>query len=132
MKISDIKVGPRVRQGVGDPDKFAKLVESMRRRGLLQPIVVTPDGWLIAGFRRLHSPKRLGWTEIAVHVVDNLTDALARVRAERDENLYREPLTPSEAVALGKPGRDNQLSVMMTATPALPPTALAVVSDTKL
>ena len=64
--------------------------------GLLQPIVVRPDGVLIAGERRLHAAKLLGWTEIPVTVVD--LDAV--VRGEFAENAIRKDFTLSEAVAI--------------------------------
>ena len=50
--------------------------------GLLHPIVIRPDGKLIAGERRLRAAKLLGWTEIPVTVVD-LDDV---VRGEFAEN----------------------------------------------
>jgi ParB-like chromosome segregation protein Spo0J len=50
MAIADIKVGKRHRRDLGD---IAALAESIKAVGLLHPIVVQPDGKLIAGARRL-------------------------------------------------------------------------------
>jgi len=47
--------------------------------------------------QKLDTVKQLGWTEIPVHVCQNLKDELAYLEAESDENTEREPLTPSEA-----------------------------------
>src|SRR5262249_41385366 len=60
------------------------------------PIVVTPNGDLIAGERRLEACKLLGWTNVPVTIVD--LDAV--VRGEFAENAYRKDFTPSEAVAI--------------------------------
>jgi ParB-like chromosome segregation protein Spo0J len=70
--------------------------------GLLQPVVVNPEGRLIAGQRRLQACKLLGWIEVDVHVVTGLDDARALLAAERDENTCRKDMTASELYALGK------------------------------
>jgi ParB-like chromosome segregation protein Spo0J len=58
----------------------------------LHPIVVTPDGSLIAGARRLMAFKSLGRETIPVTVVD-----LERVvLGEYAENTFRKQFTPSE------------------------------------
>ena len=67
MKISDIVVGTRHRK---DMDDVAGLAASMKELGLLHPIVVRPDGALVAGERRLRAAKLLGWTEIPVNIID--------------------------------------------------------------
>jgi ParB family chromosome partitioning protein len=72
------------------------LAASMEELGLLQPIVVTPDGTLIAGERRLRAALQLGWTHISISVVD--IDAI--VRGEFAENAHRKDFTLSETVAI--------------------------------
>jgi len=64
--------------------------------GLLHPIVVRPDGMLIAGERRLLAAKLLGWSEIPVTVIN--LDAV--VKGEFAENQFRKDFTLSEAVAI--------------------------------
>jgi N6-adenosine-specific RNA methylase IME4/ParB-like chromosome segregation protein Spo0J len=93
LPIDSIVVGERHRKDMGD---IARIAASMGELGLLQPIVVRPDGMLIAGERRLHAAKALGWTEIPVNVVD--LDAV--VRGEFAENTCRKDFTMSEAVAI--------------------------------
>jgi ParB family chromosome partitioning protein len=51
---------------------------------------------LIAGVRRLEACKKLGWTDIPVHVV-NLEDIR---RGQVDENVVRKDFTPSEIAAI--------------------------------
>ena len=50
--------GHRFRKDFGD---LIGLAASMRELGLLQPIVVTTDGRLLCGERRLRAAKLLGW-----------------------------------------------------------------------
>ena len=95
MNISDIRIGERHRKDLGD---VASLAQSIADIGLLHPVVVTPDGTLIAGARRVAACKLLGWQEIPATVVD-LQDI---VRGEHDENALRKDFTPSEAVAIAR------------------------------
>jgi ParB-like chromosome segregation protein Spo0J len=97
--ISAIRVVDRRRADLGDIDSLAA---SIRAVGLLHPIVVTADGRLIAGHRRLEACRRLGWSTVPVTVADQLHDARALLMAERDENVCRKDMTPSEKVALGR------------------------------
>jgi ParB-like chromosome segregation protein Spo0J len=98
FRVADIKVGKRHRQDMGD---IAALARSIRDVGLIQSIPITPDGRLVAGERRLVAVKELGWQEVDVHVVANMDDALAVLRAEHDENTCRKDFTPSEAASIG-------------------------------
>jgi ParB family chromosome partitioning protein len=95
VNISDIRIGERHRKDLGD---IASLAKSIADIGLLHPVVVTPDGTLIAGARRVAACKLLGWQEIPATVVD-LQDI---VRGEHDENALRKDFTPSEAVAIAR------------------------------
>ena len=62
-----IKVGSRFRRDLGDIDALAKSISTV---GLLHPIVINENNELIAGVRRLEACKKLGWTDIPVHVVN--------------------------------------------------------------
>lgn len=95
VKIDAIRIGDRVRKDLGD---IASLAESIKRHGLLHPIVIKTDSTLVAGHRRLEAVKSLGWDEIMVTVID-VADLLS---AERDENTERKDFTPTEAVAIGR------------------------------
>lgn len=99
MRVDAIIVGDRFRTDLGD---VAELARSIERSGLLHPVVVTTDGTLVAGGRRLAAVRSLGWTDVEVNVVSNLTDATSLLIAERDENTCRLDMTPSEKVALGR------------------------------
>jgi ParB-like chromosome segregation protein Spo0J len=93
MKIADIKVGERHRKEMGD---IAALAASIGETGLLHPVVVSRDGKLIAGERRLLAAQQLGWTEVPVTVVD--LDNI--VHGEFAENTERKDFTYTEAVAI--------------------------------
>jgi ParB family chromosome partitioning protein len=93
MKITDIHLGNRHRKDLGD---IQSLADSIRELGLLHPVVVTPDGTLIAGARRIAACKLLGWTEMPATVVD----IPSIVRGEYAENACRRDFAPSEAVAI--------------------------------
>lgn len=99
MPVGGIKIpATRHRQDLGD---LASLIESIRTLGLLHPIVVTPDGTLVAGHRRFVACQSIGMTEVPVRVVAKLSDALLQLQAERDENVCRLSMKPSELVSLG-------------------------------
>ena len=55
--VAEIQTGERHRHDMGDIDALAA---SMARIGLLHPIVVTPEGLLVCGERRLCAANSLG------------------------------------------------------------------------
>lgn len=99
VTIGDIEVGERARAELGD---LAELKESITSLGLLQPVVITADHRLIAGHRRLEACRALGMAEVPVIVAEHITDAVDLLKAERDENTCRKPMTASELIALGR------------------------------
>lgn len=99
MKIAEIKIGRRARKDSGDIQSLARSIDST---GLIHPIVVAPDGSLIAGFRRIEAFKLLGRNEIPHRIIETLDDALKMLQAERDENMERKPFSPSEALELAE------------------------------
>lgn len=82
----------RQRQDLGD---VSDLVNSIRAVGLLNPIIITSEGELIAGERRLSAARALGWTHIVVQFREELSD-LEKERIEFDENARRLDLTWQE------------------------------------
>lgn len=75
-------------------EKVKGLVQSINQVGLLQPLVVTTAGRLIAGRHRLEALRRLGWktAPCVVLSVDDMHQELASL----DENLVRNDLTRLE------------------------------------
>lgn len=82
----------RQRQKISDVEELA---ESINRIGLINPIVITRDGVLVAGERRLTAVKSLGWTSIPVQYVDTL-DPFELKCIELEENIKRKDLTWQE------------------------------------
>lgn len=98
LDINHIKVGERHRKDFGDIESLALSIKTI---GLLAPIVVDADNKLVAGHRRLEACRRLGYPNVPVRRVRQITDAVTALVAERDENTCRKDFTTSEAVALG-------------------------------
>lgn len=69
-----------------------ELAESLHRVGQINPIVITRDGLLVAGERRLTAAKSLGWTDIMVQFTDELSEYDLAI-IELEENLKRTDLT---------------------------------------
>ena len=61
ISIADIKIHKRAREEVLEIEELA---ESIKRFGLLNPIIVDTNYILVAGYRRLEAAKRLGWSSI--------------------------------------------------------------------
>ena len=90
-----MKVGSRFRKDLGDINSLA---DSVKKVGLLHPIVVNESSHLIAGRRRIEAFKKLGRTEIPAHIVN-----LGEVHTgELHENTVRKDFTISEAIEIKK------------------------------
>jgi ParB family chromosome partitioning protein len=87
----------RIRKDAGD---LTSLIASIQKVGLLNPIVVTEDYRLVAGFRRLSACRKLGWNEIEANVVSYKDDLLLLLDAEVEENLVRKDFTAEEIMAI--------------------------------
>lgn len=77
-----------------DENKVSQLMESIGQIGLLHPITVSDDFYLIAGRHRLAAHKRMGKKTIAAKVLP-LRGVIAEL-AGIDENLLHAPLTQLE------------------------------------
>ena len=92
VAVSDIILKKRVRQDLGD---LKPLMESLRKYGQLNPVIITREHELIAGHRRLESAKQLGWYTVDAVCVDRVSDA-EKLEMELEENVHRKDLSPSE------------------------------------
>lgn len=77
----------------GAPE-FAALVESIGRDGIIEPIVVRPDGMIICGHRRHAAAEALGLEEVPIVVRQASDDEIRAIRIV--ENMHRQDLTPIE------------------------------------
>ncbi|MDA3939381.1 MAG: ParB N-terminal domain-containing protein [Spirochaetia bacterium] len=94
VRISEIQIKKRIRKEIGN---INELVESMNIHGLMNPIVLTREYQLIAGFRRLQSAKKLGWENIEANIIDATTNKI-KLEIEIEENIHRKDFTPDEIV----------------------------------
>lgn len=67
---------------------IAELAESIHRVGLINPLVITEEGLLVAGERRLSACQSLGWTAVTTQYVTDLSDYELQV-IELEENVKR-------------------------------------------
>ncbi|HEX2472357.1 MAG TPA: ParB N-terminal domain-containing protein, partial [Nitrososphaera sp.] len=93
IKISDIKIGNRLRKKLGD---ISSLAASIANIGLLHPPVLDEDNNLIAGFRRIKAYEYLGRTEIPYRRV-NIKNA---IQGEYDENVERADFALEDIAAI--------------------------------
>ncbi len=97
VPLSLIRPNPFQPRTEFEEESLEELADSIRRNGLLQPLVVRPagSGWeIVAGERRLRALQRLEWEKVPV-VVRELADEQMLVLA-LVENLQRENLSPLE------------------------------------
>ena len=92
IPIDEIKIRFRLR--TPKQSKIEELAESIKTLGLLNPITVDNEYYLIAGFHRMHALKLLGHRRIPAVVKDysNLHSQLGEI----DENLKRASLSHIE------------------------------------
>ena len=99
IEISAIQKGPRQREELSD---VLILADSIRRLGLINPILVSRELRLIAGERRLEACRSLGWTHINGQYEDEI-DPERHHLLELEENTQRVDLTWQEqALAIQK------------------------------
>lgn len=94
--MAALRPGPNDRQTF-DPAKVTTLATSIAEVGLLEPILVRPDGdgyEIVAGERRYRAVRQLGWAEVTCRV-DDMDDQLASARMLA-ENVHRDDLNPME------------------------------------
>lgn len=82
----------RDRKDLGD---LTDLKISIQAIGIINPPVITKDGRLVAGERRVTCAKELGWTHITVQFKEDLSERQLK-RLELDENIKRKELTWQE------------------------------------
>lgn len=92
IQIDEVIIRKRVRKNLGD---LSSLMDSLRRHGLLNPIVINSRNELIAGHRRTEAARRLGWKTIEARIADS-DDEADLVEMEIEENTQRKALTSDE------------------------------------
>ena len=88
---------------------ITELMASMKSVGQIQPIVISRDGRLLAGRRRIEAAVRLGWQTIKAIIWEDL-DLLEQKTLEYDENSKRKQLTWQESAAAIKEIHDLKIA----------------------
>lgn len=98
IKLSDIDVDPGQPRKTFENQSLEQLSQSILEHGVLQPIVLMPNGigryTIIAGERRFRAARMAGLTEIPAIVKDVSTQSAKEIALI--ENLQREDLDPVE------------------------------------
>lgn len=96
IRISDITVDSRYRVDMGNIESLA---DSIKEKGVLQPITLSPDFHLLAGHRRYSAAKLLNMNTIPALIRDITGEADAR-EIELFENIHRKSFTWQEEAKL--------------------------------
>ena len=111
IKLEEIDAGENPLRLEGENKGITELAESIRRIGLINPLVVAlgPDDdryRLIAGHRRFAACRRVGLKEVQVRIIKGEQREICEIALA--ENLFRKDLSPVEmavaVVALIKEG----------------------------
>ena len=100
LPLEDIIVEEQIRSSIDtESESFKALMESIKDRGVLEPVLVTPkDGkyLLLCGERRYLAAQKLGLTSIPVRVIDAVTQKDEILAFQLTENLQREDFNPMD------------------------------------
>jgi len=96
--IEDIRIGERFRKDLGNLDE---LTESVRAKGLIQPITIDEQHILVTGHRRLQACRMAGLTHIQC-IIRHTADDLDLREIELHENIHRKDMEWHERARLEK------------------------------
>ncbi|MEQ8821309.1 MAG: ParB/RepB/Spo0J family partition protein [Sumerlaeia bacterium] len=101
IELGKIRRNPHQPREDFDPERLAELSASIKKNGVLQPILVMPDleegpgRWiLLAGERRMRASQEAGLTTIPARVIDVTEEQMLELAIV--ENVQREDLNPVE------------------------------------
>ena len=100
VSLYDIDTNPDQPRKTFDPDKLNELAASLKRHGLVQPLLVRKNGLrytIVAGERRYRAARLAGLKNVPVVLTDANDDTLMELALV--ENLQRENLNPIEEAA---------------------------------
>jgi len=94
MKVSLINPNSANNE-IYDTTDVSSLANSIKENGLLEPLVITREGNLLSGHRRLEAIKSLGWEDVDVRIVDVENEVIAliehnRYRTKSEKDVLRE------------------------------------------
>src|SRR5438132_10566410 len=92
--IDCLRPNPLNPRGELHPAGLQELADSIRAQGVLQPLLVTPAGVVVAGHRRLAAARLAGLSDVPVVARD--LDRVQQQEIMLVENLQRQDLSPVE------------------------------------
>ena len=96
LPLGDIIVEEQIRSRINaEGESFKALMESIKERGVIEPIIVTPRGdkyLLVCGERRYMASSMLGMEPIPARILDTTTQKDEILAYQLTENLQREDL----------------------------------------
>ncbi len=96
VKLDDVIVKDRFRKAMGNLDDLS---ESIKAKGIIQPVTIDPENRLVAGGRRI-AAARLAGLETIPCLVRELEDEVDRLEIELFENKHRKDMTWVEEVEI--------------------------------
>ena len=98
LRVSDLEDNPMNRFSMAEDEQFLSTVESVKKDGFLEDIIVTPAAAegkyrIVSGHRRVAAARKLGKTTVPCKV-RHYEDSLAELRALMGANLHRRNLSP--------------------------------------
>ena len=100
ISLYDIDTNPDQPRKTFDPEKLQELAASLKRHGVVQPLLVRKNGTrytIVAGERRFRAARLAGLKTVPVVLTDAADDALMELSLV--ENIQRENLNPIEEAA---------------------------------
>ena len=97
IPIGDIVGKGRIRKDLGD---LTTLENSIRKLGLVYPVILDRNNVLVCGERRLAACRNIGLTAIPAMKLDIDHTSMTALDIRSDVNLCRMPLSQEELVAL--------------------------------
>ena len=100
VNLYDIDTNPNQPRKTFDPEKLAELAASIKRHGIVQPILVKKNGsryTIVAGERRYRAARQAGLMKVPVTLTDVDEDTIMEISLV--ENIQRENLNPIEEAA---------------------------------
>ena len=100
VNLYDLDTNPNQPRKTFDPEKLSELAASIKRHGVVQPILVKRNGaryTIVAGERRYRAARQAGLMSVPVVLTDVDEDAVMELSLV--ENIQRENLNPIEEAA---------------------------------
>ena len=98
LPLESIIVEEQIRSSINtESESFKALMESIKDRGVIEPVIVTPRGdkyLLICGERRYMAALKLGLPTIPARALDTITQRDEILAYQLTENLQREDFNP--------------------------------------